>query len=71
MNNLWYFSHNTEVLIPTVDGQILFQSPHLMEEGSRMRKTSVTARVLTENTPFVSEGDHPMIFTGIILSYMY
>eukprot|EP01031_Cornospumella_fuschlensis_P049633 gene49633-60761_t len=43
-------------VIPTLDGGLLYSGP----EG--MRKTSVTARVLTESAPFISTDG--LLFTG-------
>eukprot|EP00981_Chlorochromonas_danica_P005415 scaffold1091_cov164-Ochromonas_danica.AAC.38 len=43
-------------VIPTLDGGLLFNGP------GGIRKTSVTARVLTESTPFVTEDG--LLFTG-------
>lgn len=43
-------------VIPSTDGSVMFHSP----EG--MRKTSVKARVLTENTPFISKDG--LAYTG-------
>ena len=63
-----------ETIIPSIDGNVLIHTGKAMDFSSNdeddsvfiqsdtMRKTSVTARVLTENAPFISQDG--VLFTG-------